>query len=408
MQYRTVPKTQDKLSVLGYGSMRLPSRSGLIRERETREQLLYAVSEGVNYIDTGFPYHGGAAEPTIGRILAQAGCRNQVYLATKLPPWSVRGSADMEHILNEQLRRFRTDRIDYYLVHGIASRAEWDRLLDLGVLTFLDRIQRDGRVRRVGFSFHGDKRLFREVVDAYDWAMCQIQYNYLDIDNQAGNEGLAYAHAKNLAVMVMEPLRGGNLTKHVPPEVQAVWDKAPIKRTPAEWALRWLYDQPEVTLVLSGMNRMDHIRENIRIANEGTVHSLTDAEKTLITEARAAYRSVFQIGCTGCRYCMPCPAGVDIPNCFELYNNLTAFGLRSAKFDYATRVGGILGHTGLASLCVDCGACEKVCPQHLPIRQALKTVAKEMEGPMLKILAPAGRFFLRQQSRTARRKDVRG
>ena len=407
MQYRTVPKTQDTLSVLGYGTMRLPSRGGLIREKETREQLLYAIDEGVNYIDTGFPYFAGAAEPMIGKIISQAGCRDSVYFATKLPPWSVVKAYDMENILNEQLRRMKTDRFDYYLLHGIGDRDEWERMLRLGLLSFLDRIQRDGRVRRVGFSYHGDKTLFKEIVDAYDWVMCQIQYNYLDTDNQAGEEGLIYAHRKNLAVMVMEPLRGGNLTKCVPPEVQAIWDTAPIRRTPAEWALRWLYDQPEVTLVLSGMNRMDHIRENIRIADEGTARSLTDAERGLVRQARKTYQSIFQIGCTGCRYCMPCPAGVDIPICFELYNNLTAFGLRSAKFDYATRVGGILGHHGIASKCIGCGACEKACPQHLPIRQALKTVAKEMEGPMLKVLAPVGRFFLHRQGKTARHRDAR-
>jgi len=405
VQYRTVQKTQDRLSVLGYGTMRLPSRSGLIREKEARKQMLYAIGEGVNYIDTGFPYHGGASEPFVGKTLKQAGCRDDVFIATKLPPWSVREQGDMEHILNEQLRRLRTDRIDYYLIHGISGREEWEKMLRLGVIEFLDRVQRDGRIRRAGFSYHGDKALFKEIVDAYDWVMCQIQYNYLDTDNQAGREGLAYAHGRDLAVMVMEPLRGGSLTRSVPPRVQALWDQAPIQRTPAEWALRWLYDQPEVTLVLSGMNRMDHIQENIRIADEGAVHSLTEEEKTLIERARDTYREIFRIGCTGCRYCVPCPAGVDIPMCFELYNNKTAFGERLAKYEYATRLAGILGRSGLASRCVECGACEKACPQHLPIRDALKDVAHEMEGPVTRILPPMARFFLRGQGRAARRRD---
>ncbi len=383
MLYRTVPKTGDQLSILGFGYMRLPSKTGGtgIDEARAIRQLRYAIDHGVNYVDTAPAYHFGRSEQVLGRAL-ENGYRARVRLATKLPPWSVRSREDMDQILDGQLAALKTDHIDYYLLHSL-TRESFDRLKKLGVLEFLDAAQKDGRIRNTGFSTHADLPAFREFVDAYDWTFCQIQYNYLDEKNQAGTEGLEYAHAKGLAVMVMEPLRGGNLGGRVPDEVKRIWDGSPVKRTPAGWALRWVWNHPEVTVVLSGMNDETHIDENLRTAEDAYPGSLTPEELSRIAMARDAYGRLMKVGCTGCRYCMPCPAGVDIPGCFSLYNDHHLFSEnRMAKFQYFGRHGGLIGGVSYAGLCRSCGKCEKACPQHIPIRDRLKDVSRELEGGM--------------------------
>jgi len=257
---------------------------------------------------------------------------------------------------------------------------------NLGVLEFLDAAKADGRIINVGYSFHGDKDTFKEIVDAYDWEFCQIQYNFLDQQNQAGIEGLKYAAAKDMGVIIMEPLRGGSLAGKIPAVVQAVWDEADTRRSPAEWSLRWIWNHPEVTVVLSGMNEEAHIDENLRIASEAYHESLTDKELALVDRVEQTYRNLMKAACTGCRYCMPCPAGVDIPSSFEVYNNLYMFGDRkTARFIYLTRIaGGMGGEPACASLCENCGQCEDACPQHLPIQDLLKDVAEEFEKWWLK------------------------
>ena len=283
--------------------------------------------------------------------------------------------------LPAELATLQTDHIDYYLLHSLTG-STWNRLLGLGVLGFLDSAKKDGKIRNAGFSFHGDLSSFKEIVDAYDWEFCQIQYNYLDETNQAGTEGLRYAGSRGLAVMIMEPLRGGNLASPVPPEVQKVWDTAPVHRSPAEWALRWVWDHPEVTVVLSGMNEENHIEENIRVAGEALPCSMTDVELAVVEKARLAYTLLMSVPCTGCRYCMPCPSGVNIPECFAAYNDTALFpGSGHARFQYLFRVGGLVGKGSYAGLCKTCGKCSKICPQHIDIPVRLKEVSQKLEGP---------------------------
>jgi predicted aldo/keto reductase-like oxidoreductase len=385
MLYRTIPKNNDQLSILGFGCMRLAGKNERIDEKEARNQILYAIDQGVNYLDNAFPYHLGASEPFLGRMLKD-GYRDKVKLATKLPPWSVKKPEDMDRILNSQLERLQTDRIDYYLIHALEAE-NWPKIKEMGVLDFLDRAKKEGRILNSGFSFHGDKDVFKEIVDAYDWEICQIQYNFLDEKNQAGTEGLEYAASKDLGVVVMEPLRGGNLTGRIPKEVEAIWDESEAKRTPAEWALRWVWNRPEVTCVLSGMNKQKHVEENLRIAGEAEPDSLTQDELQLVERVAKQYRELMKVDCTGCRYCMPCPEGVNIPQCFEIYNNKHVFGDRLANMTYIIHLVGTLHGRHYASLCTECGKCAKKCPQHLPIPEMLKDVADEFEGITMKPMA---------------------
>jgi len=387
MLYRTVPKTGDKLSVLGFGYMRLPQKkSGGIDEERAIRQLRYAIDNGVNYVDTAPAYHFGKSEKVLARALAD-GYREKVRIATKLPPWSVHSRDDMDRILSSQLATLHTSYIDYYLLHSL-SKATWEKMKNLGVLGFLDSAKKDGRIKNAGFSFHGDTAILKEIVDSYSWEFCQIQYNYLDEHNQAGTEGLFYAAGKQLGVMVMEPLRGGNLAGPLPDEIKKIWDESPVKRSPAEWALRWVWNHPEVTVVLSGMNDEIHIDENLRVAKDALPNSLSQSELDSIAHVRDTFQRRMKIGCTGCGYCMPCPAGVDIPGCFFLYNAHHLFPHdRSAKFHYIGRHGGLLSSVSYAGLCRQCGKCVQSCPQHLSIPDHLRDVSTEMEG-MMSVIVP--------------------
>ena len=405
MLYRTMGKTGDKISVLGFGAMRVPQKRGRIDEARATRQIRFAIDQGVNYIDTAMLYHMGANEPFLGRALAD-GYREKVQLATKPLLSAIKAREDMDRILNAQLEMLKTDRIDYYLFHGLSGPV-WKRIRDLGGREFMDKAKADGRVRRGAFSFHGDIDSFKEIVDDYDWDACLIQYNYLDEHNQAGTEGLEYAAAKGMGVIIMEPLRGGNLTGRIPPAVQAIWDEAEVKRSPAEWALRWIWNRPEVTVVLSGMNREEHIEENLRIANEAEPNSLSEEELEIVGRVADTYRSLMKAGCTGCRYCMPCPAGVDIPSSFELHNGAHVFGDKQiARIMYLLRQGGLgdPAEPSLASQCVECGECEEKCPQDLPVSGLLKDVVNDFEGrgtpTLMRIL---GWFFSFQSWRSMRK-----
>jgi predicted aldo/keto reductase-like oxidoreductase len=389
--YRKVPKTGDELSVLGYGAMRLPTKNGRTDEKRATKQIRYAIDQGVNYVDTALMYMN---EPLVGRILND-GYREKVKLATKLPPLSVKRQEDLEKIFNIQLENFKTDYIDYYMLHGL-NRPSWDKMLSFKALKFLDELKREKKIINAGFSFHADIDLFKEIVDAYDWDFCLIQYNYLDEKNQAGTEGLEYAASKGMGIIIMEPFRGGNLTQNIPLEVMEIWDKASIKRTPAEWALRWILNHPEVTCVLSGMGKEEHIEENIRIANEALPHSLNEEELDIVSQVRDKYREIMKTGCTGCRYCMPCPAGVDIAHCFQCYDSAHIFGKKiENQVNYAMSLAVMnQDKPAYASKCIKCGKCEEKCPQEISIMETLDKVSDEMEGIITKIFPPIAKFFL--------------
>jgi len=401
MQYRTMPKNGDRLSVLGFGCMRLPMNEGRIDEARAIAQIRFAIDNGVNYMDTAWPYHGGESEILLGKALKD-GYRDRVKVATKLPSWMIRSRADMDRYLAAQLEKLGTDRIDYYLVHTLDGPL-WETMQGLGVAGFLDRARADGRIVNAGFSFHGLGPDFKRIVDGYPWVFCQIQYNFLDREYQAGAEGLKYAAAKGLGVIAMEPLRGGNLgLPEPPPAVGAIWDEAKTRRTPVDWALRWVWNHPEVTLLLSGMNEERHIEENLAIADAAASGTLTGEELALVDRVSRKYQELMKVGCTGCGYCMPCPAGVDIPGCFDAYNKMHLFGkAEEAKFIYALRMSDeLLNSTpGYASQCTACGACLPKCPQHIPIPDFLADVAAEMEGPELQERVANGKRFFKIEAK---------
>jgi predicted aldo/keto reductase-like oxidoreductase len=376
MLYRKMNKAAPELSILGFGCMRLPLReNGQIDEEHATRMLRYAIDNGVNYVDTAYPYHNGESEPFVGRALF-GGYREKVYLATKLPSWLITSQEDMDKYLNEQLSRLKTDSIDFYLVHGL-SRAFWENVSKLGVTDFLDNAIADGRICNAGFSFHDNVSVFKEIVDAYDWTFAQIQYNYMDEHYQAGTEGLEYAAKKGLGVVVMEPIRGGLLARDLT-GIREIWQKAKIQRPPAEWALRWVWNHPEVTVVLSGMSAIDQVRQNVAVANTALAGSLMKAELSLYSKVKKELEKRSIIPCTGCRYCVPCPHGVNIPECFDMFNRGHIYeDKEEARQIYTAFLGGFFdGTPHYASVCQECGECEEKCPQSLPIREHLKKVGE--------------------------------
>jgi predicted aldo/keto reductase-like oxidoreductase len=362
MQYRRFGKLDWEVSALGFGCMRLPTENGNedIDEAEATKMLRYAIDHGVNYLDTAYPYHGGNSEPFVGSVL-QDGYREKVRLATKMPSWKIEEREDFNRYLNEQLERLQTEHIDFYLLHALGEES-WHKLRDLDVTDWAEGAIEDGRIGHLGFSFHDDYEVFEEIIDAYDWTFCQIQYNYMDVDNQAGTKGLRYAASQGMAVVVMEPLLGGKLVD--PPEsVQEIWDQAPTTRSPVDWALQWLWHQPEVSVVLSGMSAMDHVKENVACAERSKTGILTEEELALIDRVREKYEGLCPIPCTECGYCMPCPNGVDIPRNFKIYNQ----GAMYEDEGWARWAYDEIPEEKRASACIACLECEDQCPQSIPI-----------------------------------------
>jgi uncharacterized protein len=384
MLYRKLGKTGIDVSALGFGCMRLPLVGGIkkstdvfdpsfpIDEELATKMIDTAVGAGVNYFDTAYPYHGGLSEKYLGRALKPH--RDKIMLATKFPTWLAQSEADFDRLMKEQLERLQTSYFDFYLVHGL-NRQMWDKMKEFKVFKFLERIQEDGRARFVGFSFHDEKTLFKEIVDAYDWAMCLIQYNYYDENDQAGRAGLVYAAAKGLGVVVMEPLRGGKLAVGVPDQVMKIWELSKIKRTPAEWALRWVWDHPQVSSALSGMNSMSQLEENLKIVNEALPDTLTHGEYELILQVKDTYKKLLKVDCTTCAYCLPCPVGVNIPMNLTLYNDTFLFG--DAETSYMI-YNNMMAPEVKASNCSECGQCEERCPQNIKIIEELKNVHKRL------------------------------
>ncbi len=366
MQYRKFGKLDVQVSALGFGCMRLPileGKSGNIDLPEAIRMIRYAIDQGVNYVDTAYGYHEKMSEVVVGKAL-QDGYREKVNLATKQPVWLVNESADFDKLLNEQLEKLQTDHVDFYLMHAL-NRGSWqDKVLNFDLLSRAEAAKADGRIRHIGFSFHDDLETFKKIVDGYDhWDFCQIQYNYMDIENQAGTEGLQYAANKGLGVVIMEPLLGGKLARDIP-AINPLWDSASVKRTPAEWALQWLWNQPEVSVILSGMSTMPQVEQNLASAAASSVGSMTAAELDLIAKVREEIQKLSPIPCTSCEYCLPCPNGVLIPRNFAVYNEAAMYGdLDGSRNAYKYWI----SDEGKAAQCIQCQECEPKCPQHIPI-----------------------------------------
>ncbi len=367
MQYRKFGKLDWRPSALGFGCMRLPTNdgnpnSGDINEKEAVKMIRYAIDRGVNYVDTAYPYHNGKSEVVTGKALRD-GYRQKVKLATKSPVWFVNKAEDFDKFLNEQLKKLQTDHIDFYLLHSLGKES-WKKTLKLNLIQKAESAIKDGRIGYLGFSFHDENEAFTEIVNGSDsWTFCQIQYNYMDTQNQAGIKGLKLAASKGLAVIVMEPLLGGRLSKP-PVLVREVFDKYELKRTPSDWALQWVWNQPEVSLILSGMSSMEHVEENVHSAEVSGVASLGIKELNLIELVKEKFNERTPIPCTKCGYCLPCPNGVNIPRNIELYNNGIIYDeMNGARFTYLR----FMDENERANLCIQCRTCKEKCPQNINI-----------------------------------------
>lgn len=380
MKYRP-DRYGNPVSQLGYGCMRFTRKGSGIDYEKAEKEVLLAIEKGINYFDTAYIYPGN--EECLGWILEKNHCRDKVNIATKLPQYLLRSAAAIDKTFREELSRLRTDYIDYYLMHMFTDYAEWVRLQNLGIEQWIARQKEEGRIRYIGFSYHGDTEMFLKILDAYDWDFCQIQYNYLDEHTQAGRTGLQAAAKKGIPVIIMEPLRGGKLV-NLPEQAKQVLSSHGKGYTPAELGLRWLWNQPEVTCVLSGMNSEEMVNENIRIASDTEPGHLTEEDMEIVAQIRQIIRQREKVGCTGCRYCMPCPKGVDIPGNFHYYNLMYMEKKSSARKEFARNMG-LRKEPGFATQCVGCGLCEKHCPQHLPIRQKLKEADRDLRPLPYKI-----------------------
>ena len=391
MNYRQ-DKYGNPLSILGFGCMRFQRKQGRIDMALAEKQIMTAFRGGVNYYDTAYIYPG--SEACIGEIFEKNGIRDQVRIATKLPHYLIKSREGLDKLFNEELKRLRTDYVDYYLMHMLTDTATWNRLKELGIEQWLREKKESGAIRQVGFSYHGNSQTFCDLVDAYDWDFCQIQYNYMDEHTQAGRRGLRYAHEKGLPVIIMEPLRGGRLVNQLPDKAEKLFAGHPSGYTPAQWAFRWLWDQPEVTVVLSGMNTDEMVLDNLNTASNAEIGGFGETEKQLLAQVVRAINEKVKVGCTGCGYCMPCPRGVDIPGTFNAYNRRYRDGWFQALREYFMCTT-LRQNSAAASQCIGCGKCEAHCPQKLPIRQHLQEAQKVLEDPIYKIASKCAKWFIK-------------
>ena len=381
MKYRK-DKYGNDISILGFGCMRFTQKGGKFDYDKAEREILAAIAGGVNYFDTAYIYTG--SEALLGYVFEKNDLRRQVKIATKLPHYMIKSMDAMERMFQEQLRRLKTDYIDYYLMHMLNDADTWQKLLDMGIGGWLEEKIKSGAIRQVGFSYHGNTENFCRLIDAWDWDFCQIQYNYMDEHSQAGRKGLQYAHSKGIPVVIMEPLRGGKLVHMLPEAAQTIFRNYPIKHSPAQWAFRWLWNQKEVTCVLSGMNSLEMVEENIAAASSAEIGDLGPSEEAMLQEVVAAINAKMKVGCTGCGYCVPCPKHVDIPGTFAAYNHLYTENRFSGWKEYFMCTAARKTSTA-ASNCIGCGKCEQHCPQHISIRQELKNAQKELETPIYKV-----------------------
>jgi len=391
LQYRTDKKSGNKLSILGYGCMRFPKLLGSIDMRKAEELVMRAIDGGVNYFDTAWIYSG--SEEALGAILEKNRVRDKIFIATKLPLIMIKGPADFDKCFDQELKRLRTDYIDYYLMHMITDMDQWGKFKEWGIEEWIAAKRKAGLIRQIGFSFHGSQPEFMRVIDDYDWDMCLMQYNYSDENFQAGAAGLRKA-AEKMSVMIMEPLLGGKLATGLPKAAVEIFRKANPELTPAAWGLNWVWNQNEVTLLLSGMSDMAQLEENLRVADAARPAMLGEAELAVYRRVLELVNKSYKIHCTGCNYCMPCPKGVNIPGCFAGYNASYAMGFFNGLKQFITSTGLTAQRSSSPSLCVNCGKCEKHCPQHLPIMKNLAQVRRRMEPFWMRFAGMCARAFL--------------
>ena len=386
MQNRIIKKTGDEISPLGFGAMRLPIKNGRIDRTKARELIFYAIDNGVNFIDTAYLY--GDSESFLGEVLTDE-YKSKVRLCTKLPSINVRKYEDMENFLNEQLKRLNVDCIDYYLIHAVDLKA-FRRLVKKDLIEFINKAKNEGKIKNIGFSYHGPKDEFETIVDSYDWDVVMVQYNYFDENVQASMEGIEYAASKGLGIFVMEPLKGGILAGKMPKEAEEIFKKADPNKSTAQWAMQWVLNNRNITCVLSGMNGFDQLKENLEIANVTTPLSMSFEEMETVELVKRVMRNSLKINCSTCGYCMPCPQGVNIPECIKIYNEKYLFEhkglINESLIDYYQYVGGIMGNSGNAGKCNGCGKCLRKCPQKLDIISEMKKVKKEFEFPGFKYI----------------------
>ena len=390
MQYRA-DKYGNRLSVLGFGCMRFRRKAGAIDMEEAEKEIMLAYRNGVNYFDTAYIYLD--SESAIGEIFEKNGIRKDIHIATKLPHYLIKSIAGIERLFQEELKRLRTDYVDYYLMHMLNDTDTWQRLVDMGIGAWIEEKKRTGAIRQIGFSYHGNSETFCRIVDAYDWDFCQIQYNYLDEHSQAGRRGLTHAHAKGIPVIIMEPLRGGKLVKHLPETARKIFREYAPKCSPAQWAFRWLWDQKEVTVVLSGMNSEEMVAENVETACNTAIGSMTEPDQAMLKQVVAAINASMKVGCTACGYCMPCPKGVDIPGTFAAWNRYHGESKFSGFREYLMCTA-LRKNPASASQCIGCGKCEKHCPQNISIREMLKAAQKDLETPVYTIAKKGAQLFV--------------
>lgn len=382
MKYRK-DKNGNELSVLGFGCMRFKKKMGRIQMEDAERQIMKAYNSGVNYFDTAFIYPG--SESAIGEIFEKNNIRDKVYIATKLPPQLMRSIDILDKLFNEQLKRLRTDYVDFYLFHMMADIKVWERLKSMGIEKWIEEKKASGAIRNIGFSYHGKSEMFCRIIDAYDWDMCLIQYNYYDEHTQAGRKGLYHAHEKGIPVMIMEPLRGGRLVNNLPAEAKDIFAMHPVQHTPAQWAFRWLYNQPEISVVLSGMNSDEMVEDNIRTASETEIGELTHNDEEMLRKVVGAINAKMKVGCTGCEYCKPCPKNVNISGIFSAYNRRYSDNSFKGFRDYVKCTTG--KGNAPASACIGCGKCETHCPQSIDIRKELENAKNEFEGAAYKTVS---------------------
>lgn len=389
MQYRK-NRQGEPISILGYGCMRFTKKGNSIDIDKAEKEVMAAIRGGVNYLDTAYIYPG--SEVALGEILKRNHCREQVSIATKLPQYLIKSEAALDKYFNEQLSRLQTDYVDYYLMHMLTDIAAWEKLCKLGIKEWIAKKKEEGKIKNLGFSFHGNTEMFLQILDAYDWDFCQIQYNYMDEHSQAGRKGLQAAAEKNIPVIIMEPLRGGKLVDLLPEKAKKLIADNERKRTPAEWAFRWLWNQPEVTCVLSGMNSLAMVEENVQIASSAEAGAFTKEDFALIEAVKQEINSNIKVGCTGCSYCMPCPKGVDIPTAFRCYNRMYTENKKAGRFEYAQIVA-LQKEMSDMGRCIECGKCESHCPQHIEIRRELKEARRHLLPWYYVVIIKIARLF---------------